>query len=81
MPLLRYFLTVGIALTAALYAASTYLESQAPGMATARVSVAPTTASLYIPPAPSKPVHTMPDDMTSLYVALPASKPSKKTRH
>jgi hypothetical protein len=80
MPLLRYLLAVGTALTAALFAASTYLESQAPSAA-ARVSVSPTTASLYIPPPPAKPVTAASATAASLSVTPPPVKPSKKTRH
>jgi hypothetical protein len=79
MPLLRYFLAVGTTLTAAILAASTYLESQAP-TAAAHISVAPTTASLYIPP-PAKPVSTASTTPASLPVPPPPVKPSKKTRH
>ena len=52
MPLLKYFVTVGIALTVGLLAVSAYLE---PSSQTAKVSVTPTTASLLhfgAPPAP-----------------------------
>jgi hypothetical protein len=45
MPLLRYFITVGTILTVGLFALSSYLEPLAAD-AGARVSVAPTTASL-----------------------------------
>jgi len=45
MPLLRYFVTVGAVLIIGLYALSAYLEPAA-SVASARVSVAPTTASL-----------------------------------
>jgi hypothetical protein len=45
MPLLRYFITVGTILTVGLFALSSYLEPLA-SEAGARVSVAPTTASL-----------------------------------
>ena len=45
MPLFRYFITVGAALTVALFAISAYLEP-AQSDAGARVSVAPTTATL-----------------------------------
>jgi hypothetical protein len=54
MPLLKYFVTVGAALTIGLFAVSTYLEP-ASSSQTAKVSVTPTTASLLhfgAPPAP-----------------------------
>jgi hypothetical protein len=77
MPLLRYFLTVGAMLTAALFAASAYLESKAP-VAAAHVSVAPTTASLYIPPPATKPASTA--TAAALYVAPAPAKPAKRTK-
>jgi hypothetical protein len=55
MPLLRYFVTVGALLTAGLFALSAYLDPAASD-AKARVSVAPTTASLIaLAPSPIKP--------------------------
>jgi hypothetical protein len=45
MPLFRYFVTVGTVLTTSLFALSAYLEPISSD-AGARVSVAPTTASL-----------------------------------
>jgi hypothetical protein len=45
MPLFRYFITVGTILTVGLFALSAYLEPVSSD-AGARVSVAPTTASL-----------------------------------
>jgi hypothetical protein len=45
MPLLKYFLTVGTVLTVGLFVLSAYLDP-APSDAAARVSVAPTTATL-----------------------------------
>jgi hypothetical protein len=45
MPLLKYFLTVGVVLTVGLFAINAYLEPE-PSDAAARVSVAPTTATL-----------------------------------
>src|SRR5437763_4505308 len=80
MPLLRYFLVVGTILIAALLAASAYLESQVPQTA-ARVAVNPTTASLYIPPAPANPVSTAPTAAASLSFAPPPVKPAKRARH
>jgi hypothetical protein len=54
MPLFRYFITVGTVLTGSLFALNAYLEPVAPN-AGARVSVAPTTASLiYFSPAQRK---------------------------
>jgi hypothetical protein len=54
MPLFRYFVTVGTILTASLFAISAYLEPISLD-AGARVSVAPTTASLiYLAPSPKK---------------------------
>ena len=54
MPLLRYFITVGIVLTLGLFALSSYLEPVGAD-AGARVSVAPTTTSLlYFAPQPVK---------------------------
>jgi len=54
MPLFRYFITVGTALTASLFALHAYLEPIASD-AGARVTVAPTTASLvYLAPSPKK---------------------------
>ena len=52
MPLFRYFITVGTVLTVGLFALSAYLEP-ASMVAGARVSVAPTTATLlsFAPPA------------------------------
>jgi hypothetical protein len=53
MPLFRYFVTVGTVLTASLFAVSAYLEPVSSD-AGARVSVAPTTASLmHFAPSPS----------------------------
>jgi hypothetical protein len=55
MPLLQYFVTIGALLTAGLFALSTYLDPAA-SEAKARVSVAPTTASLIaLAPSPVKP--------------------------
>jgi hypothetical protein len=55
MPLFRYFVTVGTVLTVSLFALSAYLEPVSPN-AGARVSVAPTAASLvYFAPSPKKP--------------------------
>jgi hypothetical protein len=72
MPLLKYFIAVGAALTVGLLTLSAYLEPVA-SEAGARVSVAPTTASLVafapsavkpiqiktseVKPAPAKPTH------------------------
>jgi hypothetical protein len=57
MPLLRYFITVGIILTVGLFALSSYLEPVASD-AGARVSVVPTTASLlYFAPQPVTATH------------------------
>jgi hypothetical protein len=54
MPLLRYFLTVGVILTFGLFALNAYLEPVSSD-AGARVSVVPTTASLlYFAPSPKK---------------------------
>jgi hypothetical protein len=81
MPVLRYFVIVGAVLTAALFAASAYLESRT-STAAARVSVAPTTASLYIPPARLQPVSAVSDTSASLDLAPAAAKPPvKKARH
>jgi hypothetical protein len=56
MLILRYFITVGIALTLGLFALGNYLEPAA-STAGARVAVAPTTASLvHFAPSPTKPV-------------------------
>jgi hypothetical protein len=76
MPLFKYFLTVGSILTAGLFALSAYLEPRTSDAA-ARVSAAPTTASLYFAPAPSKPANAT----ASLYVAPSPSKPAKTTKH
>jgi hypothetical protein len=55
MPLLQYFVTIGAFLTAGLLALSAYLDPAASD-AKARVSVAPTTASLIaLAPSPIKP--------------------------
>jgi hypothetical protein len=55
MPLFKYFVTVGAFLTLGLFALSAYLTPNSPN-GPARVSVAPTTASLVtVGPAPSKP--------------------------
>ena len=52
MPLLRYFLAVGTILTCGLFALNAYLEPVSSDAA-ARVSVAPTTATLlYFAPSP-----------------------------
>ena len=81
MPLLGYFLTVGTALIAALLAASPYFESKAPAAA-ARVSVNPTTASLYIPPPPPKSVQPVATATAALDIAPPQRlKPAKASRH
>jgi hypothetical protein len=54
MPLLKYFLTVGTALTVGLFVLSAYLGPSSSDTA-ARVSVAPTTATLLVfGPPPSK---------------------------
>jgi len=54
MPLFKYFLAVGTVLTLGLFALSAYLEP-VKSVAGARVSVAPTTASLvYFAPPPNK---------------------------
>jgi hypothetical protein len=53
MPLARYFLTVGTALTAGLFLLNAYLEPASSGAA-ARVSVAPTTTSLLYLPLPTQ---------------------------
>jgi hypothetical protein len=54
MPLLKYFLTVGTILTFGLFALNAYLEP-ASSDAAARVSVAPTTATLlYFGPTTNK---------------------------
>jgi hypothetical protein len=55
MPLFRYFVTVGTVLSVSLFALNAYLAPVSPN-AGARVSVAPTTASLvYFSPSPKKP--------------------------
>jgi hypothetical protein len=55
MPLFRYFITVGTVLTVGLFVLNAYLEPVSSD-AGARVSVAPTTASLVnLAPAPKKP--------------------------
>ncbi len=55
MPLFRYFITVGTVLTVGLFALSAYLEPVSSD-ASARVSVAPTTATLLsFAPSPKKP--------------------------
>ena len=55
MPLFRYFITVGTVLTVGLFALSAYLEPVSSD-AGARVSVAPTTATLLpFAPSPKKP--------------------------
>ena len=80
MPLLSYFVTVGAALIAVLYVASSYFESKTP-TAGARVSVTPTTASLYIPPLPPQPVQAAATAAASLDFGPPApQKPSKTTK-
>jgi len=53
MPLARYFLTVGAVLTVGLFLLNAYLEP-ASSRAAARVSVAPTTASLMYLAPPQK---------------------------
>jgi hypothetical protein len=54
VPLFRYFVTVGTVLTVSLFALNAYLEPVSPN-AGARVSVAPTTASLvYFASSPKK---------------------------
>ena len=81
MPLLGYFLTVGAALIAALLAVSPYFESKAPS-AGARISVNPTTASLYIPPPPPKSVEPAATATAALDVAPPQRlKSAKSTKH
>ena len=67
MPLLQYFITIGAVLTAGLFALSAYLDPAA-SEARARVSVAPTTASL-IALAPALP---KPTQITTVDVAPPA---------
>ena len=55
MPLLKYFLTVGAVLTVGLFVLNAYLEPE-PSDAAAKVSVAPTTATLLsFDPAPAPP--------------------------
>jgi hypothetical protein len=81
MPILGYFLTVGAALIAALLAVSPYFESKTPSVG-ARVSVNPTTASLYIPPPPPKSVEPAATATAALDVAPPQRlKPAKASRH
>jgi hypothetical protein len=82
MPLLGYFLTVGAALIAALLAASPYFESRSPS-AGARVSVNPTTASLYIPPPPPpKSAQPAATATAALDITPPQRlKPAKASRH
>ena len=78
---MRYFLTVGTLLTAGLLVVSAYLEAQTTDAA-ARVSVTPTTASLYIPPARPQPVSTIADAMPALAAPTPApAKPGRKPKH
>jgi hypothetical protein len=52
MPLLKYFLTVGAALTVGLFALNAYLEPT-PADIAAKVSAAPTTASVLYFAAPT----------------------------
>jgi hypothetical protein len=52
MPLLKYFLTVGAALTVGLFVLSAYLEPT-PADTAAKVSAAPTTASVLYFAAPA----------------------------
>ena len=83
MPLFKYFLTVGTVLIAALLFTSSYFESKTPAAA-ARVSVNPTTASLYIPPPPPKSVQ--PAAAAAATAALDMAppqrlKPAKTSRH
>ena len=80
MPLLSYFVTVGAALIAALYVASSYFESKAPSAA-ARVSVTPTTASLYIPAMSPKPIQTAASTVAPLDIAPPQRTKPHKGRH
>jgi hypothetical protein len=55
MPLFRYFITVGTVLIVGLIALNAYLEPVSSD-AGARVSVSPTTASLFnLAPSPKKP--------------------------
>ncbi len=54
VPLFKYFVTVGVLLTLGLFALSAYLDPTSTD-AGARVSVTPTTASLYIAPTQPKP--------------------------
>ena len=53
MPVFKFFLTVGTVLTSALFALNAYLEPVS-STSGARVSVAPTTASLFMPALPLK---------------------------
>jgi hypothetical protein len=53
MPLFKYFVAVGAFLTLGLFALSAYLEPSSTDAA-ARVSVTPTTASLYVAPTQPK---------------------------
>jgi hypothetical protein len=81
MPLFKYFLTVGTLLIAVLLAGSSYFESKTP-TAAARVSVNPTTASLYFPPPPPKSVQPAATATAALDIAPPQRlKPAKASRH
>jgi hypothetical protein len=80
MPVLSYFVTVGAALIAALLVASSYFESKSPSAA-ARVSVTPTTASLYIPVMPSKSIQTAASAVAPLDIAPPQRTKPHKGRH
>jgi hypothetical protein len=74
MPLFKYFLTVGTILTAGLFALSAYLEP-APKEGAAKVSVGPTTASLfYFAPTPSEPINLPPSKSANLSPSKPAKK-------
>jgi hypothetical protein len=80
MPVLSYFVTVGAALIAALFVVSSYFEAKSPSAA-ARVSVTPTTASLYIPPPPTKPIQTAATVVAPLDIAPPQRTKAHKTKH
>jgi len=85
MPLLRYFVTVGAILIIGLYALSAYLEPVASD-ARARVSVAPTTASLlYFSPnqmrlSEVKPIQVEPIDVKPAPVKPTHAKASHRSR-
>jgi hypothetical protein len=80
MPILRYFITVGIALTLALFALSNYLEP-ATSTAGARVSVTPTTASLvHLAPSPTKPIQPQVAEVKPAPVKPAHTKASHRSR-